>query len=76
MTDTGTFRGGTTFDCPLSCDLAITANSSLSCQVRERYLYILHTYDVRLDVLDASGAVLATSSATVSTPSVPNPAGT
>ena len=72
----GPFWGGTVFDFPLTCAMPIAANSSATCQVTERYLLILQTYDVSLQVLDAAGNVLATTSAAVATPLVPNPAAT
>lgn len=73
LTYHGPFWGGTVFDFPMSCPLSIAANSSATCQVTERYLLILQTYDVTLDVLDANGNVMATTAATVATPLVPNP---
>ena len=76
LTYHGPFWGGTVFDFPLTCDMPIAANASQTCQVTERYLMILQTYGVTLDVIDAAGNVLATSSATVATPTVPNPQAT
>ena len=76
LTYRGPFWGGTVFDFPLTCAMPIAANSSATCQVTERYLLILQTYDVSLQVLDAAGNVLATTSAVVATPLVPNPAAT
>ncbi len=73
LTYHGPFWGGTVFDFPMSCPLAITANSTVTCQVTERYLLILQTYDVTLAVMDGNGHVLATVSAPVATPLVPNP---
>ena len=73
LTYHGPFWGGTVFDFPMSCGLAIAANATLTCQVTERYLLILQTYDVTLEVLDASGKLLASTSASVATPVVPNP---
>ena len=75
-TYTGPFWGGSTFSFPLSCSLTVGANSSATCQLTERYLFIQQTYVVTIDVLDASGNVLATSSESVATPTVPNPAAT
>lgn len=72
-TYTGPFWGGGQFAFPLTCSLTIGANASSSCQITERYLLIQQTYAVTLDVLDGSGNVLATTSGSVATPSVPNP---
>ena len=74
VTYRGPFWGGTTFAFPLTCAMAIAANGQGTCQTKERYIFIRNTYSVILDVLDANGIVLATSSARVDTPSVPNPA--
>ncbi len=74
VTYTGPFWGGSTFDFPVSCTLVIAANSTGKCQVREKYIFIQQTYRVTLNVLDASGNVLATQWADVATPLVPNPA--
>ncbi len=74
VTYQGVFWGGSTFNFPVTCAMIIGANSSLTCQLREKYLFIQQTYHVIFDVLDASGAVVATSSADVDTPLVPNPA--
>ena len=76
VTYSGPFWGGATFAFPLTCSLGIAARSSQTCSITERYLFIQQTYGVTLDVLDASGAVLATTSANVDTPTVPNPAAT
>lgn len=75
-TYTGPFWGGSVFSFPLTCALAIGAGSSATCQLTERYLLIQQTYTVTVDVLDASDNVMATTSASVATPSVPNPAAT
>jgi hypothetical protein len=56
--------------------LTLSAGAAGSCQITERYLMIRQTYGVTLDVLDASGNVLATSTDSVDTPTVPNPAAT
>lgn len=72
-TYTGPFWGGQTFNFPISCDLSIAGGKSGTCQVTERYLLIQQTYHVTLDVLDASGAIIATTGADVATPAVPNP---
>jgi hypothetical protein len=73
LTYHGPFWGGTVFDFPLTCNMAIAANSTTTCQVTERYLMILQTYQVTLDVLDASGNLLDTAAASVATPTTPNP---
>ena len=64
--------GGSPVVSPTTC----VAGSSQTCSITERYLFIQQTYGVTLDVLDANGAVLATTSANVDTPTVPNPAAT
>ena len=74
VTYRGPFWGGSVFSFPLTCALPIAARSSGTCQVRERYLFIQQIYQVTLDVLNGSGGVIATSTASVATPAVPNPA--
>ena len=64
--------GGSPVVSPTTC----VAGSSQTCSITERYLFIQQTYGVTLDVLDANGAVLATTSANVDTPTVPDPAAT
>ena len=76
LTYHGPFWGGTVFDFPMTCAMPIAARSSATCQVTERYLLILQSYDVTLDVLDAEGNVLGSAAATVATPTVPNPQAT
>lgn len=76
MSYQGAFWGSFTDSLPLTCDLPIRATSSQTCTVPERYILIQQTYGVTLDVLDPAGAVLATTSASVATPTVPNPAAT
>ena len=73
LTYRGPFWGGTVFDFPMTCTMPIAARSSATCQVTERYLLILQSYDVTLDVLDADGNVLGSAAATVATPTTPNP---
>jgi len=73
VTYAGPFFGGQSFAVPLTCSLLVPASSAATCSVVQRYLYIQQTYGVTLDIVDATGTVLATSTANVDTPSVPNP---
>jgi hypothetical protein len=76
VTYSGELWGGTQFALPLTCALPIATRSSKTCTTTERYVLIQHTYGVTIDILNAAGTVLATSSANVATPTVPNPAAT
>ena len=55
------------------CTFAMAANTSSTCSPWARSLRIQHVYTVTTQVLTPSGTVLASSTALVATPLVPNP---